>query len=150
MWFIFSHPCGFMLSISFCLNAFREHMVGFCFIIQPGNLFLLIGWFSPFIFNVIVDVVGFVFTTWLFVFRLYFLVFLPLLVFYLLTFPPTSPQPPPGTAWSAGICFPTRDLTQALSSLKAWSVNHRTSRKFPVLGSLSFRRVPFLFPLFIS
>ena len=73
-------------------------MVGFCFIIQPGNLFLLIGWFSPFIFNVIVDVVGFVFTTWLFVFRLYFLVFLPLLVFYLLTFPPTSPQPPPGTA----------------------------------------------------
>ena len=56
-------------------------MVGFCFIIQPGNLFLLIGWFSPFIFNVIVDMVGFVFTIWLFVFHLYFLVFLPLGLF---------------------------------------------------------------------
>lgn len=80
-------------------------MVGFCFIIQPVNLFLLIGWFSPFIFNVIVDMAEFVFTIWLFVFHLYFLVFLPLLVFFLFTFHTTTPlpAPQPGTTWSAGI-----------------------------------------------
>lgn len=70
-------------------------MVGFCFIIQPVNLFLLIGWFSPFIFNVIVDMAEFVFTIWLFVFHLYFLVFLPLLVFFCSPSTPPPPSPPP-------------------------------------------------------
>lgn len=79
---------GLSFSIFSCLTflhhyvldvSYKQHIFGFCFIAsQSGNLYLLIGEFSQFIFNAITDIFGFKYPILLNTFYLSHLLFSPL------------------------------------------------------------------------
>ena len=66
----FFHPSTFSLFVSLNLKCVScgQHVVGFGLFIQSHNLCLLIRMFTPFAFNVIIEIVGFTFTILFFVF----------------------------------------------------------------------------------
>ena len=54
---VINHPFTFSLQLSFELRyvTWRQYIVGFCFLIHPATLGLLIGEFNPLTFRVIID-----------------------------------------------------------------------------------------------